>query len=69
MLINDVECAVNKCNECSELHIHEDFEIEYKRDKNTVPSDDTIVIATDMRKVVMSPCIPGVKTAIFLQNV
>ena len=71
-LINDVECAVNKCNECSEFHIHKDFEIksreEYKRDKNTVPSDDTIVIATDMQKIVMLLRIPGVETAIFTKR-
>ena len=41
---------------------------EYKRDKNTVPSDDTIVIATDMQKIVMLLRIPGVETAIFTKR-
>ena len=71
-LLNNVECAVDGCEICSDFTVHSDdyktSREEYENDKCVTVPSDSIIATTDMQKVVMLPRMPGVKTCIFTKR-
>ena len=58
------------CKACKKFSTHMDFAKEartaYRRDHANVPNQKTV--SADMQKVVMLPCLPGIKEAIFCKR-
>ena len=59
-----------ECDACKKFSTHIDFAKEartaYRRDHVNVPNQ--ITVSADMQKVVMLPCLPGIKEAIFCKR-
>ena len=64
--------CVEDCGACSKQKAHDELKTEsratYKEDgENVLP--DRVVRSVDLQKVIMLPCLPGVKTACFTRRI
>ena len=71
-LLNNVVCMTDGCDICDNYISHKKFEktslAEYQKDKDPNLNPNSIIVATDMQKVIMLPRLPGAKAVIFTRR-